>query len=1325
MDLRTHERSDCWQLRLCALALSVCSFGVFLFLEVAPQHDPTFLAIGTLMVAWIGPLTLLAGTLSPMTKKTFKWWQPFEGGFRFVCMQAFGWSMIGLFLALCLVMMVNFHTIVQFEGQFLLLGIVAFIAQALLNLSIDQFEISENSSIVQRSFRPGWTKALVSVLVSISGFIFFAVYDSKIFNDAWILLPLGGLQFALSAVLLHLFVGTWEIPGYRVWQPFEGGSVFLLLQFIGWSFFTCMCVSTACLLSQPNDSYGIAICTGLLGLFSQILLLSSLYCFKTSQLNEYPKRWSYMQIPEEGFLSGIFVVFACILTTFICHLPPFLSHFTIVDNNTRLLGIVCLIVLATATPVAHCGGYRSVPEYRLWQPFVGESKFVFLQCMGWLWYGIQLGVTLLILLNDDAFLQAVLPFASALGTMAALTISLSMPFFHATLSCTTPSNPSSIWTGEYVLSLLLLFGTILLHLIVDLLHLSGRIAFVSLALGLLASCISVSIVHSMGGRWYSTYSFWQPFYGGDAYVLRQALGWTFFSIFALFDCVALGAMWNGIYVVPGLLLALSIYGFVPHIVLVTSLTKFEPNATEPATSIIWKPLRMSMLASASLNLGSFSLFLCAEIFRDEAKWSFVSELLFVIATIVAVIGISCTHCICGPQLHTGYRLFQPLRGGIRFVVYQGVGWTLAVIAWVASCTVIYWNSPVPGVVGAIGMMFFVAQLVLLGSLYCFQIDGGDTQTRQRQHYVALDKQNNPVNFLGPILGMVSCAAFAVVDMVLLRYGAVMLAFPMTICAAFALCSSIPLTFHFSTKGRMVYQVLGYTLWSLTMLLAAVFTYNVWCVRLDHQWLGVMTGTIGFLAHFVLIYSLSPTSNAHPEHVPSLLLPGSGITVAFAMWLWEDSLLSLETIVNSLLKPMHSVYVASCLSVLVITLLLHRWIIFMTKRQYTFRRRVINHPTLDLPTEVLHHLCEFLSVNDLAQFASCSKSHHEVLFTSSVWHHIYIKRRAECYDASSNPWSSVKMIKPTSLFSDTLCVRVERSLLRWFCDWEFVAHTRVLPPNMAALATSKNTWKVIAFITAQGGALYHCELCRRYEVYTPKQKQYEYEHACAEHQTSSWIMACCDCLDPVTLTQKMAHRACIEFSNRPICSTHSQTLQLGYRPPKTLLELTKTTAIDASYLLSCLKILLLFIAILQYFGFGWKAPSMYIWLLNTTLLSTVLHSTRFDQCVRLIWMDVWAFPLYLRLYYTLSCSSFLVLLWCSPLWSVSSLSWILQSMFVLNMGFYTILSTLTLFLFWKTQFGVPTAASKCPPTTEEVLPLRARCTLCRLHLCSTSPHIQST
>ncbi|KDO35514.1 hypothetical protein SPRG_00361 [Saprolegnia parasitica CBS 223.65] len=1296
-------RSDCWQLRVCALVLSVCTFGIFLFMELMPEPDVTLLALGTLMVAWIGPLTLLAGTQSPETKGHFTWWQPFEGGFSFVCMQAFGWSMIALFLALCLVILANFTTIARFEGQFLLLGIVAFIAQALLNLSIDQFVVPDErtpTSLVQRSFLPGWSKALVAILVSLSGTIFFAVYDSGLFASGGVLLPMGVAQFALSAVLLHVCVGVLEMPVF------------------GWSFFTCMVVATACLMCLQSHSYGLALCSGLLGLVSQVLLLSSLYCFKAS---EHPRAaWSYMQIPEEGFLSGIFAVFACLLTTLVCHSSLFPCLYVLVDGNTRLLGIVCLLLLAGASPVAHCGGYRSVRGYKLWQPFVGDSKFVFLQSMGWLWYGIFLGVSLLLLLNDDAFLMHVLPLACVTGSIAALAISLSMPFFEIEESSSPMalSTASMLWTGEYELSLLLSFATIGLHLSIELLHLHGRTAFVCLALGLIAACVAAVTTHGMGTRLHEGYVFWQPFCGGDAYVLRQALGWTFFSIFMLFDCVSLGAMWNEMHVKPGVLFALSLYMLVPQVVLASSLTLFAPTTPAPTPSM--QPLRVSMLASAALDLGSFALFCCAEGFKDAA-WSFVSEVLFVIATMVAVIGLACTHCICGPQLDPSYRVFQPLIGGLRFVVYQGVGWTLAVMAWVAACTVIYWHASflkVHGVVAAIGMMFFVAQTVLLGSLRCFEPPVLTPPRTPPTRRVLLDVRIES-SCLGPVLGLVSCAAFAVVDLVLLRCGATLPAFPLTVCAATALFASIPLTYRFANRGRMLYQVLGYTLGSFTLLLAILFSINVWHDD-AHLWLGVSTGAMGFAAHFVLLFSLSP-----PERLPPRLLPLAGTGAALLMCA-VDNRLSLDALLSVVLSPMHVLYLACCVLVLGVTVCLLTWMrksMLSSRMHAIVRRRSDRHVTALWPHDVVLTLCDFLTFQDLAHYASTSRAHRDEVFTADVWHTLFLRRAGVTtsrHDDDDEAWRRLTHVASTQLFSDTLCVRVERVLLQWFCDWD-VPHARVLPPTLRLPPWTSSVWKRILAVVDGGGALYHCELCAQFEVLTPHQARFEVDYACGEHQTSSWVPALCHCTHPVTHARKVAHRRCLERSPRTtICDVHA-TAVLGWRPPTTMLELSRTTRVDATCVLSCLKVLLVLAAGLQYAGFGWKAPALYLWLLHTTLLSSLLHSPRFDAVIRRIWDDLFAFPLYLRLYYTLFASSFLVLLWCSPLWS--SASYVLHLLFVLNVCLYALLSALTLFAFWKTHAGVRTVLSPRPQIAS--LPLRARCTLCRLHLCVTPTQVVAT
>ncbi|RHY32124.1 hypothetical protein DYB32_002840 [Aphanomyces invadans] len=664
------------QLRCAALVLSVTAFFLFLYMDVCPQETITVLALGTLMLAWTGPLTILAGAHMPSGR--FKVWQPFEGGFHFVSMQAVGWCLTGLVLAVCLVYLVNFYTLTRFEGQFLLIGIVGFIAQMVLNVSLDTFVADAPVPLVN-THPTSTTKSVVAILLSLSGCLFFVAFDWLLQSP--VLLFLGALIFCVSSVVLHVGIGWCDLPEFSLWQPFVGGNVFMLLQYLGWKFFACTLVSTALLSSSASEAYsGMASCMGALGLISQLLLLISLSFFQPASTDPAmtPR---HHRLPEECAVCGIVLVMTGLFSLSLYHdmLPA------VCPLKLRLLCLIALLLLGAVAPIAHIGGARTIAGYKLWQPFVGGSKFIFIQSVGWTWYGIFVGLALLMHLNNTSFLVHLLPLACLLGTASCATIAFSMLFFRPDSAAIAvverhgllhllPALLTVNMSPELLLGHMLSTSTVVLHLVVEGLHVHGAAASLCLALGLLLSVLAMATIHVSGGRHSPAYRMWQPFVGGNAFVLRQALGWTFFAVVVLFDCVCILAWIRNddavASTVHGLVLVVGAASPIPHWILASSISMFEAPTTYSATACGSPSFRVSVpvLANLVLAVGSIVLFSLAE--WGRLKWQSLSQVFFIFGTMASATGLACTHCICGPHMHSNYRLVQPFKGGLRFVVLQ-------------------------------------------------------------------------------------------------------------------------------------------------------------------------------------------------------------------------------------------------------------------------------------------------------------------------------------------------------------------------------------------------------------------------------------------------------------------------------------------------------------------------------------------------------------------------------------------------------------------------------------------------------------------------------
>uniref|UniRef100_K3WGG5 Uncharacterized protein n=1 Tax=Globisporangium ultimum (strain ATCC 200006 / CBS 805.95 / DAOM BR144) TaxID=431595 RepID=K3WGG5_GLOUD len=498
---------DSQEIRLCALVLSVVAFFLFIAAEIV--HDNAYacravillVATGALGFAWIGPLTLLAGTLR---SKKFQWWQPFQGGVEFVWMQAFGWCLHTFVLTASVVVLANSQLPKWFEGQYLFLGVTGFIAQILLNLSIGCFREVDTE---QPAFQlPLNAKTVVSLLVSGSGLLLFVFYDLfSHLGQSPVVIAVGCVEFIASALVIHVFYGCADIPGYRIWQPFEGERTFLLLQYFGWQLFAFTIGGAMNLFCSANDmsgygsSKGTATAIGTMGMTSQILLLVSLQYFDKGSASQTSKASpsdhaaqptgllplnhitskTKTKLPAEIYVtsmlcSGALAVGLLSYTSRakIGVAPEQIEQFFLAHEKVGW--IISLCSLAIAAPISNMGGVRSKPQYSWWQPFQGGTKFVFLQTLGWLWYGFYLALSIVLCMNSPKFGELIGCFVLLVGAGSAGAIALSLSYFEPQDLKTTKARDSNqvlYWCdatkGEVAMVVLLSMSSMLFHLLVD------------------------------------------------------------------------------------------------------------------------------------------------------------------------------------------------------------------------------------------------------------------------------------------------------------------------------------------------------------------------------------------------------------------------------------------------------------------------------------------------------------------------------------------------------------------------------------------------------------------------------------------------------------------------------------------------------------------------------------------------------------------------------------------------------------------------------------------------------------------------------------------
>lgn len=928
---------DSQEIRGCALVLSVIAFFIFIAAEIVQEEAvdgkqrvvSALVALGALGFAWIGPLTLLAGT---MRFRTFKWWQPLEGGAEFIWMQAFGWCLHTLVLTAAFILLVNYHLPKWFEGQYLLLGVSGFFAQILLNLSIEYFQEADADTQVLQF--PVNAKAIGSLLISLSGTLLFVCFD---IIQSPALVAFGCAEFVASAVIIHVFYGCADIPSYRIWQPFEGEKLFLLLQYFGWQLFACA-ISGSLLLcfgaEFPSNHRGTATAVGFMGLVSQIVLLISLQYFNATKVRDSissdnaaltTDQALHARRPREVYVCALLCLGALGIgiLSYVARTREEYLNSSFRESylaQERIWWIINLISLWIAVPIAHMGGVRSRSGYQWWQPFLGGTEFVFLQSIGWLWYGLFIALSIVLCLNIEMVGQYPALFVLVLGSASTGAISCSLSYFEPTKtdafkistrqtqpSCSNDDQASSL-NGEIAIGVLLVLSCTCFHVLVDIFlgRSNSPVTTMCLAIGVVLFALGCTITHVSGQKKHPRYRRWQPFEGGGQYVVRQAVGWTLFAVQLLFDSLLLSL--NPEELPEGTSTLVGIFALIPHFVLLSSLSHFEPppiiykKINESTTrqlqqeeEIGWSVLfqcnsaRWGAAVNVLVAIGSMGLFVCAEVLRQQTYFHRAEEVFFVFGCLGSVCGILLSHCVLGPNVHWSYKIFQPFLGGVRFVTLQGAAWTLISVAWVVSCTVFYWNATffqITGIHILNGLLYFVAQALLLLSLPLFKpcaqphqepssgIDTNDADFKQADMNYQL--------VAGPMLGIISCSVFVLVDVAILQFGPSMPLFPITICAVVALFSSIPLSYKlaFSSigeqakeySGSIVFVIVGCALWSFTILMGILYSFQLWTledpiagvtISSPTGLMGAVTGSVGITAQLLLFQASDiPRSKLH-------------------------------------------------------------------------------------------------------------------------------------------------------------------------------------------------------------------------------------------------------------------------------------------------------------------------------------------------------------------------------------------------------------------------------------------------------------------------------
>jgi hypothetical protein len=613
---------------------------------------------------------------------------------------------------------------------------------------------------------------------SFAGVLFITCEAMKFHHPVFPLIPIlfiGAVCFICSTPIIHIS-GLWMYPEYRLWQPFQGPPLFILLQTLGWIFFSLNLLLSFIVIGmlygvKGHHIYvakGLLAVMGVVSVFACGLITLSLSHFKNETNESNPSKAHVhspvmSNLPHRGLFRTLSSPFAdpaaktALLLTIASamvffsvdvmlyyypegHTSPYIEQrYPFPPSSLTSYGCVTLTIAAF---LQHCvSAPRQLPSVRLWMPFEGGSRFVLLQAMGW----TGLGVVYIVYLAGVGRLSVLPPgYVTCLGPMsllAVLSLQFSVAHFDWDAQPTVPRSADADesvrfeffkWTGESVLSLFLATSGVVLFFILDLVRLNYTHS-TPFELSLLAGFLLLSAAPTsyVGGlRLYPEFQLWQPFCGGYRFLILQVFGWSVYGATVL---MVLVHMTNERMLLDGSLIAIA--GFISYLLVLTSLSLFDPLHALDAKRHAHKRTNALFQGEIFVSglLGLFAWVACVTVdimvprgkdFTDGtySQDGFSRSVLLVAEVLFIAGAIIIQHA--GVRALPNYRFFQPFVGGTTYVKLQGVGWFfLAFMIMAQTVFIINPTSFIPAGVLTLCCSLSLLSLMLLSlSLYSFHPD---------------------------------------------------------------------------------------------------------------------------------------------------------------------------------------------------------------------------------------------------------------------------------------------------------------------------------------------------------------------------------------------------------------------------------------------------------------------------------------------------------------------------------------------------------------------------------------------------------------------------
>jgi len=821
----------------------------------------------------------------PSELEHYRFFQPFQGGYSFVTLQGFGWMFLGVVLQ-CVMALPSDLSVLVFDGLLSMVGVVGFFSQLTLIASLSHFQ--SKNFLIRMSQEPG--KA-VQVSAQMIFCLMLMIWPAVLLAGVYLLsktypalknsIDVSTVVFAAMPMLfssgpLSHIAGKTMHKNYYLWQPFEGGMVHVVSQAFGWMLYSVSLTLGTVYLFNHHRDIDIRDVLRLLPVtfLSQLVIWVSIFYFDPSHDNARKK-----ETEASTFRASNERLAACILSICSLVLCAFIDH-TEMDEFRKIYVrpvIICSTFLGLLScAVGQLAGVRRFQTFRIWQPFKGGKKFVLMQVCAWTSVGFYTLVCGVVGSSRTPALEfrGLMSFLGVWGLVNNAVLIYSQSFYE------------EVTQKEEV-------------------------------------AVSVSIPASRSPELFAALHHLKAFTRDKPRDDSNRLA------FELID------------------------GLVRELVAISK---------DPSAQRNQKGLRAEESLNVLFSAVSISMFVLSDVFRGGA-WASCAEIPFVLACASGVCSIAWSHLVCGPNRHPdNYLGFMPFQGGFRFVTLQALGWSLFGLSIVSLSTCFFVGVsaiPLKGVITAIGLNFFVGQLLLFLSTFLFdpnwrksnsptwRLEKEFTWTTPCEAFCSVPDANvssdskesefetsmKPLHQTqgvsrelsgnnGPrssvcgglfsiLIGLGSLGCFAGADIATVFFGAEFPVLPARICAVIAVLTSVPLTWWLTISnirrredrpssrhklmpkgGFMTMQLLGWALWSFTVLVGILFCYDVIHTSNVIRWGrgslgGTVTGISGITAQLLVLFSLegshrdtwgshhpdSPKSRSLLDEVTALLESG--------------------------------------------------------------------------------------------------------------------------------------------------------------------------------------------------------------------------------------------------------------------------------------------------------------------------------------------------------------------------------------------------------------------------------------------------------------------